>query len=307
MDVELASARAADFNVYWGDGGKVDSVIDVTHDVAVPFNIAAGASWGFLNQARPRLGRRSTPGRADDRRHGVRRAVAVFCLAGPGSAMACTAVAYALSKTAIPGPVAYQIGGPTTVHDHAGGWPGFIMYLPGHYLHLRAPRAAPAGHGRSGRCGATSASISAGTATRGDQGRLQLQVGTSVRSPRSAPRYGLAQRRPTRWRRHSTRPAAGAHGAGSVLRHQRVRAEPRTHKIIKFVNLPADAIIRIYSSSGVLVALLEHHSATASAGTRDWNVRNRNNQVVASGVYFYHVEAGDARRVGRFTVVNFAQ
>jgi hypothetical protein len=24
-------------------------------------------------------------------------------------------------------------------------------------------------------------------------------------------------------------------------------------------------------------------------------------------VYFYHVEAGSARRVGRFTVVNFAQ
>jgi hypothetical protein len=24
-------------------------------------------------------------------------------------------------------------------------------------------------------------------------------------------------------------------------------------------------------------------------------------------VYFYHVEAGAARRVGRFTVVNFAQ
>src|SRR6185312_7089898 len=31
-------------------------------------------------------------------------------------------------------------------------------------------------------------------------------------------------------------------------------------KIIKFVNLPVDAIIRIYSSSGVLVRLLEHHS-----------------------------------------------
>jgi hypothetical protein len=24
-------------------------------------------------------------------------------------------------------------------------------------------------------------------------------------------------------------------------------------------------------------------------------------------VYFYHLEAGDARRVGRFTVVNFAE
>jgi hypothetical protein len=72
------------------------------------------------------------------------------------------------------------------------------------------------------------------------------------------------------------------------------------------VNLPADAIIRIYSSSGVLVSMLEHHSQTFG-GEEDWNLRNRNNQVVASGVYFYHVEAGAARRVGRFTVVNFAQ
>ena len=77
-------------------------------------------------------------------------------------------------------------------------------------------------------------------------------------------------------------------------------------KILKFVNLPADCIIRIYSSSGVLVSMLEHHSATFG-GSEDWNVRNRNNQVVASGVYFYHIESGDARRVGRFTVVNFAQ
>jgi len=37
-------------------------------------------------------------------------------------------------------------------------------------------------------------------------------------------------------------------------------------------------------------------------------LRNRNNQVVASGVYFYHVETPDGReKIGRFTVVNFAQ
>ena len=36
-------------------------------------------------------------------------------------------------------------------------------------------------------------------------------------------------------------------------------------KIIKFVNLPADCIIRIYSSSGVLVDLLEHHSTRSAA------------------------------------------
>ena len=89
-----------------------------------------------------------------------------------------------------------------------------------------------------------------------------------------------------------------------------------TDKIIKFVNLPTRAIIRIYSSSGVLVRVLDHNSenrgltdeaVSVLGGEETWDVRNRNNQVVASGVYFYHIEAGDARRVGRFTVVNFAQ
>jgi hypothetical protein len=64
------------------------------------------------------------------------------------------------------------------------------------------------------------------------------------------------------------------------------------------------------------VRVLTHNSLQRGArdedvsvlgGQETWDVRNRNNQVVASGVYFYHVESGDARRVGRFTVVNFAQ
>ena len=76
--------------------------------------------------------------------------------------------------------------------------------------------------------------------------------------------------------------------------------------MIHFVNLPQQAIIRIYSSSGILVALLEHRSTTFG-GAKTWNVLSRNDQVVASGVYFYHIESGDARRVGRLTVVNFAQ
>ena len=84
-------------------------------------------------------------------------------------------------------------------------------------------------------------------------------------------------------------------------------------KVLKFVGLPQDAIIRIYSASGVLVRMLEHHGGQYSSTSNsqgdeiNWDLRNRNNQVVASGVYFFHVEAGDARRVGRFTVVNFAQ
>jgi hypothetical protein len=64
------------------------------------------------------------------------------------------------------------------------------------------------------------------------------------------------------------------------------------------------------------VRVLTHNSLQRGArdedvsvlgGEETWDVRNRNNQVVASGLYFYHIESGGARRVGRFTVVNFAQ
>ena len=77
-------------------------------------------------------------------------------------------------------------------------------------------------------------------------------------------------------------------------------------KLLKFVNLPSRAIIRIYSLSGILVQAFTHNDPGGS-GEETWNLRNRNNQFVASGVYFYHVEGPDGKtKVGRFTVVNFA-
>jgi len=78
-------------------------------------------------------------------------------------------------------------------------------------------------------------------------------------------------------------------------------------KKLRFVNLPSRAIVRIYSLSGVLVNVLTLNDQTGG-GELEWGLRNRNNQFVASGVYFYHVEGPDGKsKVGRFTVVNFAQ
>lgn len=77
-------------------------------------------------------------------------------------------------------------------------------------------------------------------------------------------------------------------------------------KIIDFVNLPTEATIRIYTTSGVLVRVLKHESSSFS-GKERWNVRNRNNQFVASGVYFYHVTAANGETfVGRMTIINYA-
>jgi len=78
-------------------------------------------------------------------------------------------------------------------------------------------------------------------------------------------------------------------------------------KVLKFVNLPGQCIIRIYSLSGVLIQVLTHNDA-GGGGDAAWDLRNRNSQFVASGVYFYHVETPDGKtKTGRFTVVNFAQ
>ena len=76
-------------------------------------------------------------------------------------------------------------------------------------------------------------------------------------------------------------------------------------KVIQFVNLPQDAIIRICSSSGVLVALLQHHSDTF--GGHDMECAE--SQQLSGGersVLLPHRVRG-ARQVGQMTVVNFAE
>jgi hypothetical protein len=75
-------------------------------------------------------------------------------------------------------------------------------------------------------------------------------------------------------------------------------------KELKFVNLPSRATIRVYSMSGVLVTVVNHDDP-AGGGQATWNLRNRSNQFVASGVYLYHVSTPDGKsRIGKFTVVN---
>jgi hypothetical protein len=80
-----------------------------------------------------------------------------------------------------------------------------------------------------------------------------------------------------------------------------------SNKALRFVNLPPQAIVRIYSLNGTLVRVLAHNDQGGGAELA-WDLRNRNNQFVASGVYFYSVEAPNGEtKTGRFTVVQFAR
>jgi hypothetical protein len=294
------AARAADFNVYWGAGGLVDSVIDATHNVPVAFGATVGATWGILNAANA-AGTGSSDGSATLSSLDMACVAPLSTSATIQGLIPCTD-AYSLSNTAVPGPTAFLVTGLVTV---PAANPGFIMYLPGHWFTFELTGGALPAAGTVWTMRSYAGAIDGGQGAGGDDGPYEF---TPAERPFTA--VGAENR--------LTFNVVNQVVASTDNDLSRVHTVPDPYyvtsqfeqttdtKIIKFVNLPADCIIRIYSSSGVLVDLLEHHSATFG-GAEDWDVRNRNNQIVASGVYFYHVEAGDARRVGRFTVVNFAQ
>jgi hypothetical protein len=303
------ATRAADFNVYWGEGGVVDSVIDVTHNVVVPRLDSLGGGWGFLTTANT-AGAGSGDGRPGD--VSVLDFGCVFPLNDPArqpdQALGCTAAApYVLSNTAVAGPIVISGGGAATIAaTPPRPNPGFAMYLAGHiFLFELEPGAGLPADGTVWTMRSYIGFINGGNGAAGPEGPYSFTPQLRSFSALDAS-LTLNYSATNAVRAANANDLSQVHTVPDPYYVTSAFEQTTDAKIIKFVNLPARAIIRIYSSSGVLVSLLEHNSTTFG-GSTDWNVRNRNNQVVASGVYFYHIEAGDARRVGRFTVVNFAQ
>ena len=72
-------------------------------------------------------------------------------------------------------------------------------------------------------------------------------------------------------------------------------------QFIRFVNVPAECIVKIFTVSGDLVWEASHNAPT---GNIEWDVTNRDSQPVSSGVYLYRVEtpAGDSV-YGRIVVI----
>jgi len=305
--IKSGARRAADFNVYWGAGGLIDSVIDVTHNVPVPFaSDHLGGTWGILNPSESA----TNPGGSYDGRPEF-TSTDFHCVPpvnnyDTGSAD-CAGAVFTLSQTAVPGPIV-PYSPSLSAAQSAPVWsdPGFGLYLSGDIFTIGlAGGTLPA----AGTVWALRTYIGAINGGNGDAGNLGPYVYNEI-APRSWTAVGTDIR--VSW------DVVNQVNKATVENLDQVHPVPDPYyvtnefetgpdnSIIKFVNLPQKAIIRIYSASGVLVTLLEHNS-DQFGGSLDWNVRNRNNQVVASGVYFYHIESGDARRVGRMTIVRFAQ
>ena len=318
----LASVRRmADINVYWGAGGKVDSVIDATHNVPVPFDSTLyRGGWGILNQAgAPTAGAigsvtASFDGRAELSITDLGCVEPFRSIDAPqvASRMRCGTAAlgdgplYVLTQTAVPGTIVHFTGSPADAQTRApAAEAGFIMLIAGNHFMFQLTGGALPATGAVWSLRSEVGAITGGKGWDDDDGpyayfavpRPFNAVGAELRV-----NYDVVNQVNL--------------ATGKDLKQVHTVPDPyyvtneyettTDSKIIKFVNLPKDAIVRIYSASGVLVTLLEHHS-DQNGGAMDWDVRNRNGQFVASGVYFYHVESGDATRIGKMTIVNFAQ
>jgi hypothetical protein len=299
LETMLSSvARAADFTVHWGAGGVIDSVHDVTHHVTVPFNSAVRASWGLITAASfTTFGGPSADGNnalltwSDIYCVAPVRATLGQCGGGPSAAMVNTATLTPIS--AHPGNVTFAGTNTLTATGN-----GFIFYLNGHFFLMQMaalPAASTVWHVRfySGAVTGSPGSYAFVPAVRPPAVpglRIQAQFTGNTVDPSKTTDAALAR----------------VHTVPDPYYVTNALEATANTKALKFVNLPAQAIIRIYSLSGVLVQVMTHNDA-GGGGEATWNLRNRNNQFVASGVYFYHVETPDGKsKVGRFTVVNFA-
>ena len=290
-------ARAADFTIHWGAGGVIDSVHDVTHHMQVPFKSLVRASWGLITAA----SFTTFGGPAPDGNNALLTWSDIYCVApiramltrcggGPSAAMQSTATLTPIAMT--PSLYANTSGLSATGN-------GFIFYLNGHFFLMQMAALPPAGTVWGARfySGAVTYTAADGygfvAATRPPAvPGLRIQAiftGTTV-DPTKTTDAALAR----------------VHTVPDPYYVTTALEATANTKILKFVNLPARCIVRIYSVSGVLVQVLTHNDAGGGSDLT-WNLRNRNNQFVASGVYFYHVETPDGKStVKRFTVVNFA-
>ncbi|HXI34064.1 MAG TPA: hypothetical protein VNH63_08295 [Gemmatimonadales bacterium] len=292
--------RAADFKLYWGANGAVDSVLDVTHGVRVPFDARIGASWGFLNDS-SFVG--VTPAATPDANNALLTWTDVFCAAPVPSLLTnqCQATAAAvLQNHARLSSVAFQSSTFAGAAGLTATGNGFIFYLAGHFFLMRLAALPGAGTVWSVRYYAGNITGSAAAAN------FAFPPYTSYTRPPAAP--GLRLRIA-----YTGSILNAAVTADTLLAKIHTVPDPyyggdalelgAADGVLKFVNLPARCIIRVYSASGILVTILTHDDPTGG-GEATWNVKSRNGRGVASGVYFWHVETPDHhQRIGRFTIV----
>jgi hypothetical protein len=302
---------ASDFEVTW-QGGTV-SVRNVTHRTVVPFAPKVRASWGFLtadangngfvdwndfNYLDPAL---------ETIRDGVGGGEC-----GGADQPAWVPVGPAVDLVDTPSIVATSTDG---IADGQNFYDGLVATGTGFGLYIHGERyifemsELPA-DGTTWTLRTYSGAISS------DPDAFETEDPTGYTYVRSYTGAGTATRPllvpglTLNWRVEAPTAATGATDLTLVhtvpdpyLATSRYDLAPSTKQLM-FVNLPPRATIRIYTVTGILVDILNHDDPTGG-GRAVWDVRNRNNQFVASGVYFFHVVTPEGEdHVGKFTILN---
>jgi len=304
VEAALATVtRAADFRVFWGSGGSIDSVVDITHRLRVPFDPSARASWGILDE---QSFAGVTEGLTGDTKNTLLTWSDISCVEPlpvyTGQCGAAAQTPAALQPTATLRPIAIR----DTASSYAGTADpaytatgnGFIFYLNGHFFLMQMAALPPTGTVWSAR-------FYSGTIT-GSAAQANFAFTPATRPP-AVP--GLRARlafQGSQLNRFATTDSmlARVHTVPDPFYLASGFESSLDTLVLKFVHLPALAIVRIYSQSGILVQALSNDDPTGG-GELTWDLRSRSGKRVASGVYFYHVETPDHRkRIGRFTVIS---
>jgi len=268
--------RGADVRLYWGNA-RLDSVVDITHDVTVPFSSALRASYGFVG---------------DNDGDGAITYGDFYWLDGLYSEVPIETNQFAVNRRPLlQQPVVMQVD---ATGDLIAEGTGFALYINGEPFIFRGP--VPTGTVWTLR-------TYDGVVTRDSTG-YEFEA-TAGGAPIPGLRFSVVVEQPARiiaeeadLARIHTVPDP-YYGTSAFDRADQFRE-------LHFVNLPAAATIRIYTVSGVLVDVLVHDDP-AGGGKVAWDLRGRGNNYVRSGVYLYHVSTPDGKsHVGKFTVVNTA-
>ena len=313
IDAQLSAAiRAADIQVFWGaTPGTVDSVIDLTHNVPVPFDsVQFTGGYAFINQS----GTNAVG--SFDQRPAVLSLADLGCYepfmsqgAGVEATIGCSAATpFRLDNHAEAGAITFFAGGSAAASRTSAiaANPGFIMVVAGEWFAFELAPGAPLPSKPTTPSWTLRSYI--GSIFQNNKDAYTFRGGLRTFSALGAGfqvQYQAQNQMVTPT--NTADNVANVHTVPDPYYVTSVLEQTTDAKQIKFVNLPANATIRIYTSSGVLVQVLEHTGKTG--GVETWGVRNRNGQFVASGVYFYSVEDANtgARKVGRMTVIQYAR
>ncbi len=299
----------ADFVVTWNADSSL-TVRDSTHRITLPFAPSGGTGWGFVNlRALIAAGVTGSTNPATDVADGA-GSPSMTALAyqhAYGTQPTCFPDWWAIPCAPLQRTAQYQ---PLDFNsDGTGDASGIGLMINGEYFLMEMPSIPAAGTAwRFRAVGGDGMGASCPTLGASTDCSNYTYSPPPVR-PSRAPGLSYTATVTQQYAVDTTRSGdlANVHTVPDPYYVTNALEQSPNAKKLRFVNLPSRAIVRIYSLSGVLVNVLTLNDQTGG-GELEWNLRNRNNQFVASGVYFYHVEGPDGKsKVGRFTVVNFAQ